>query len=137
MTAKEALEHALLEGDAAAIIAAQQALEVQNAVDRAERVAELRAELAELDAARPELAQAVREGRQAAIAATDAVLEAQKRAELVRRDSGLAQNALMWHTERRRQVQADLDDLMAAIRREVVTAEAPVVRSLFHVRVPR
>ncbi len=134
MNARENLEAALLAGDAQGIIAAQRELELQAAVNRAQRIAELRAELAELDAERPDLARATNEARRAAIALQDATRAAQLAENLAWREHGNAMNVLSQNNDRRRQAQAELDELVAAVKREVQTSPAPVVRSLPHAR---
>lgn len=122
------LEVALTEGDAGAIVELVQAAKLAAVVERAERIGELRAELADMDDEYPALIEASRVGRERAIAARDAEEAARKAQTLVARESGMAQIAVQGHRERRRQVQAELDELLAQVRADASSAVRQATR---------
>ena len=90
MATTQELEAALLAGDAAAIVRMTTELQAQAAVDRAHRIAALRAELNALQAEYPTLVEAAREARRVSLAAADEVQAQQQRAAIA---SGAAGNA--------------------------------------------
>lgn len=124
------LQHAIADGDTAKVQKLANELAGAPLVERAQQVQDLRRVLAELAGQRSELQAHVTALRMRALAAQDAIREAEKTARLAARDVGAAANRFSQHNARMRELQAELDALLAASDYEALTLQAPVVHAL-------
>lgn len=124
------IEHAIADGDMQKVKRLATELASAPLLERAQQVADLKRILAEMDAARPELQATVSALRMKAIAAQEAIRAAEKAANLAARAAGEAQNRFSQHNARRRELQNELDALLAASSYDAQVMGAPVVHDL-------
>jgi len=92
MNPKQQFEKALEEGNASEIIRWTQMLQAGKALARAQRISELKQEIAEMAEEHQQLVAEAKGKRTLSLAAADAVLEAKKAAGLAAKEAGLAEN---------------------------------------------
>lgn len=134
MTTKSELEQALLNGDAEGIVRLTGQLQAQAALERAQRIAKLQADLEALRAEYPALAEASKQGRTNALAAHDAVKDAQKRADLASKEAGQIEFQASAQREAIRQAERELAELVAEVRQEASVSDVGYIRDLTKAR---